>query len=66
MDIARTFTLKNPSSIEGGGLLANVCSKVGDQACVERAATGRDKAAGSYKIDERPGAIRSRGLFGRL
>ena len=64
--VGQTFTLKNPSSIEGWGLLANVCNQVGDRECVARAEAGRVKAAASYTIDQRPGSVRSRGLFGRL
>lgn len=66
IDVARTFTRKNPSSVPGWELFASVCSQAGDRPCVALAQAGRDKAAAIYTIDDRPGSIRSRGLFGRL
>lgn len=66
VDVARTFTRKSPSSVQGWDLLGIVCSRVGDIGCLGEAQAGRDKAAAAYTVDVRPGSIRSRGLFGKL
>lgn len=66
IDVARTFTRKNPSSVQGWALLQNVCRQAGDEPCAARAQAARDKASAIYTVDDRPGSIRSRGLFGRL
>lgn len=64
--VARTFTRKSPSSVAGWDLLANICKQAGDNGCMAEAQAGRDKAASVYTVDDRPGAKRGRGLFGRL
>lgn len=64
--VARTLTRKIPSSVVGWDLLANTCKQAGDNACIAQAQAGRDKAASVYTVDDRPGSVRSRGLFGRL
>ena len=33
---------------------------------IAQAQAGRDRAAAVYTVDDRPGSLRSRGLFGRL
>ncbi|WP_219893756.1 tetratricopeptide repeat protein [Aquisediminimonas profunda] len=65
-DVARTFTRKSPSSVAGWDLLAKICQQAANNACVAQAQAGRDKAASVYTVDDRPGSLRSRGLFGRL
>lgn len=66
IDVARTLTRKSPSSVPAWELFASVCREAGDLACVALAQGGRDKAAAIYTVDDRPGSLRSRGLFGRL
>ncbi len=66
IDVARTFTRKSPSSVAGWEQYASVCGKAGNLSCMALAQAGRDKAAATYTVDDRPGSIRSRGLFGRL
>lgn len=64
--VARTFTRKSPSSVAGWDLLAKVCKQAGDIGCIAQAQAGRDKAVSVYTVDDRPGTMRGRGLFGRL
>jgi tetratricopeptide (TPR) repeat protein len=64
--VARDFTLKNPSTVQGWQQLAKVCDKLGNPGCKAYAAAGRAKAAATLLDDLRPGSVRSRGLFGRL
>lgn len=66
VEVARTFTRKSPSSVPGWDLFANVCKQVGNSGCVAQALAGREKAASVYTVDDRPGSVRGRGLFGRL
>jgi len=66
IDVARTFTRKSPSSVPGWDLLANVCKQAANSGCIAQAQAGRDRAAAVYTVDDRPGSLRSRGLFGRL
>ena len=66
LEVARTFTRKSPSSVPGWDLFANVCKQAGDGGCVGQAQAGRDRAASVYTVDDRPGSVRGRGLFGRL
>ena len=66
VDVARTFTQKSPSLVAGWDQYASVCRQAGNVSCISLAQAGRDKAASIYTIDDRPGSIRSRGLFGRL
>ncbi len=66
MDVARSFTLKNPSSVAGWALLERVCGQAANLACQHAAAAGQNDAAASFVPDERPGQSRSRGLFGKL
>lgn len=66
IDVARSFTRKSPSSVAGWEQYASVCGKAGNLSCMALAQAGRDKAAATYTVDDRPGSIRSRGLFGRL
>ena len=66
IDIARTFTRKSPSSVAGWEQYASVCRQAGNVSCVALAQAGRVKAASIYTVDDRPGSISSRGLFGRL
>lgn len=66
VDVAKTFTRKNPSSIAAWDLLAATCQQAANSGCVAQAQAGRDKAASVYTVDDRPGSLRSRGLFGRL
>lgn len=66
IDVARTFTRKSPSSIAGWDLFAIVCRQAANSSCIAEAKAGRDKAASVYTVDDRPGSLRSRGLFGRL
>jgi tetratricopeptide (TPR) repeat protein len=64
--VGRQFTAVNPSLLAGWKLLSAICKKTGDAGCMSDAAKGQIKAAGTFFIDERPGTIQSRGLFGRL
>lgn len=66
VEVARTFTRKSPSSVPGWDLLANICKQARDGGCMAQAQAGRDKAASVYTVDDQPGSLRSRGLFGRL
>lgn len=66
IEVARTFTRKSPSSVPGWDLFANVCKQAGDSGCAAQAQAGRDRAASVYTVDDRPGSVRGRGLFGRL
>ena len=66
IDVARIFTQKSPSSVVGWEQYASVCQKAANLSCMTVAQVGRDKAAAIYTVDDRPGSIRSRGLFGRL
>jgi len=66
VEVARTFTRKSPSSVAGWDLFANVCKQAGNSGCMAQALAGREKAASVYTVDDRPGSVRGRGLFGRL
>lgn len=66
IEVARTFTRKSPSSVPGWDLFANVCKQAGDSGCAAQAQAGRERAASVYTVDDRPGSVRGRGLFGRL
>ncbi len=66
IDVARTYARKSPSSVPGWELLAFVCKQAANINCAAQAQAGRDKAASVYTVDDRPGSLRSRGLFGRL
>jgi predicted Zn-dependent protease len=65
-DVARTFTRKSPSSVAGWDMMAKICQQAANNVCFAQAQAGRDKAASVYTVDDRPGSLRSRGLFGRL
>lgn len=66
VEVARSFTRKSPSSVAGWNLFANICKQTGNDGCLAQALAGREKAASVYTVDDRPGSVRTRGLFGRL
>jgi predicted Zn-dependent protease len=66
MSIARNFTLRNPNTSRGWALFSRTCAKAANNACAQYAAAGQKRAAASFEVDERPGRVRSRGLFGKL
>ncbi|MBB5686625.1 tetratricopeptide repeat protein [Sphingobium boeckii] len=66
MSVSREYALANPASLRGWNLFASTCARLNDSACASEAKAGRDKALHTYTMDERPGARRPRGLFGKL
>ena len=66
MSVSREFTLANPAYLKGWNLYATACQRLNDATCLSDAKGGLDKALHNFGIDEKPGASRNHGLFGRL
>ncbi|MFM9853403.1 MAG: tetratricopeptide repeat protein [Sphingomonadaceae bacterium] len=66
LSVARDFTIRSPGSVAGWDNYAAQCRFFGEPACAAAAARGRALAVRSFKLDERPGSVSGRGLFGAL
>jgi tetratricopeptide (TPR) repeat protein len=64
--VLREFTLRNPSSVKGWAAMASACRSHRNISCASNGLAGMQKAANVYTLDERPGTLRTGGLFGRL
>ncbi len=66
MSIARAFARALPSSERAWEMFAAQCQASRDQMCLTDAQTGLSNAKTAYLVDEAPGAIPNRGLFGQI
>ena len=66
MSIARGFARALPSSERAWEIFAAQCQASRDQMCLTSAQTGLSNARTAYLVDEVPGAIPNRGLFGQI
>jgi tetratricopeptide (TPR) repeat protein len=64
--VLREFTQRNPSSVKGWQAMMATCRAHQNISCANSGLAGMQKAAQVYTVDERPGTLRTGGLFGRL
>lgn len=66
VSVARAFARATPSSVHAWTLLAEQCRWAADEGCLQTALAGQKNAETTYLVDDPPGTMRNRGLFGRL
>lgn len=63
-DVARRLTQRAPAKISGWQLLGRVCTRTGDQICLQEARDGEAKARKTFSMDLPPGVRRPNPLLG--
>jgi tetratricopeptide (TPR) repeat protein len=62
----RAFARALPSSVRAWEIMAAECRWAGDAACLQSANAGIENAKKTFLVDDTPGAMPDRGLFGRI
>lgn len=66
VSVARAFARATPSSMRAWSFLSEQCRWASDEGCLQSALAGQKNAETTYLVDDPPGTVRNRGLFGRI
>ncbi|HWJ69458.1 MAG TPA: tetratricopeptide repeat protein [Sphingobium sp.] len=66
VSVARAFARATPASVHAWTILAAQCRWANDDGCLQAALAGQKNAETTYLVDDPPGTMRNRGLFGRI
>jgi len=66
VSVARAFARATPSSMRAWTFLMEQCRWANDDGCLQGALAGQKNAETTYLVDDPPGTVRNRGLFGRI